>query len=356
MLPTFFGAGQEQTVQQWEGERRGQIVRLFEEQVYGITPAELPAVSFVLEGEPEALCQGRVYRQVLRVELEKDGKRCGFRSRLFWPGEGDGPWPVAVMVNPFSRNLAVASPDREANQMPYEVICSQGYAAVHADVDEACLDSAEGYLEGLMELYPPEGDAGWGAIGAWAFLTSRLIDVLVTLPQFDAAKIAVCGCSRAGKAALWCAAQDARVALVISNVSGCTGAAITRGKTGEHIADITHLFPHWMCKNYAAYANREEELPVDQHMLLALAAPRPLYVSSASEDDWADPHMEWESLLLAGELYDVYQVSRLPRQAFPAAQTPLWQGATGYHLREGAHGCRIYDWEQFVAFMKAQGW
>jgi hypothetical protein len=203
-----------------------------------------------------------------------------------------------------------------------------------------------------MELYPPEGETGWGAIGGWAFCASRVIDYLLTRDDVRPDCISVCGCSRAGKTSLWCGAQDTRVAVTISNVSGCTGAAITRGKTGERIADITSVFPHWFCANYTAYSGREDDLPVDQHMLLSICAPRPVYVSSASADDWADPQKEYEAALLCGEAYRLYGKSGLRDGPIPPCDASLQEGDVGYHNRLGEHGCEVYDWEQFLRFMR----
>ena len=350
MLPDFFEQGQPRTLQTWQTERRGTLHKLFARHVYGETPKELPTAAYRTLSS-EVVGESGITMRTIETRLSRGGKACAFRSRLFLPKKQQGPLPVVLMINPFSKNPAIlGNEERERQQMPFERITAQGFAAVHADVDEACPDNPEQYQNGLLTLYPPEGESGRGAIGAWAFLASRLIDHLATLPEIDASRIAVCGCSRAGKAALWCAAQDERIALIISNVSGCTGAAITRGKTGERIADITSRFPHWLCKAYAAYAHREEDLPVDQHQLLALLSPRPLYVSSASEDTWADPAKEYESLRRAGEIYGLYGLPHLDGP-MPPPETPVTKGATAYHSRVGEHGCRYYDWDQYLAFM-----
>jgi len=271
------------------------------------------------------------------------------------------------MLNPFSGALkatrdagdtaAVARVDAEIyGYCPPDIITAAGFIAVHAHVDEACPDDWHDYGKGFMEMYPFENnvrpDNGFGAIGAWAFCGSRVVDWLLTQGDVRSDFIAVCGHSRAGKTALWCGAQDERVAVTISNNSGCSGAAITRGKEGERIADITRVFPFWFCPRYAEYANREEKLPVDQHMLLALCAPRPVYISSASDDQWADPRKEFESAVLSGAAYELYGKTGLPTAEYPANNTPLQTGDVGYHVRTGPHACEVYDWQQFIEFMK----
>ena len=350
-IPSIFKEGSSPTVQEWEHRRRPEILRLFEEHVYGATPKELPDCEYTVTRELKGLGDDNVTMQEIYARFERKGKSCGFHSRMFLPDDRKAPAPVVIMINPFSHNESVSYPGREHDHMPYELIAEHGYIAVHADVDEACLDDPDRYRSGLLELYPSEGESGWGAIGGWAFCTSRLVDYLVTRKEADASRIAVCGCSRAGKTALWCAAQDSRIAMTVSVESGCTGAAITRGKTGEHIRDITGQFPHWMCRKYASYSNDEEKLPVDQHMLLALCAPRPLYVSSASRDDWADPKKEFEACLLASEVFELYGKEGLKGEKFPDVNSPVVKGSMGYHVRKGIHGCRVYDWLQYLSFM-----
>ena len=176
------------------------------------------------------------------------------------------------------------------------------------------------------------------------------MDYLETQPEFDAQKIAISGCSRAGKTALWCGAQDQRIATVMSNVSGTGGAALERGKIGEHISDITTNYPFWFCKNYAAYAADEDAMPVDAHMLLAMAAPRPMYLASASVDVWADIQAEYAALRLASELYTLYTPGLILPERRPAANQPFHIGRIGYHIREGIHDLTFYDWTCYMDF------
>lgn len=333
--------------------RRAEILELFAQNVYGRTPE----LSFdevkhcVLESLP---LEGGTQRETHCLYFQKQGKTVSLRYTMYdTPQRGQERWPCAVMIEPFDKNIQIQqSPRRRYEHLPYDLLLEHHLIPVFAHVDDLCPDEAPDFdARGLLRLFPRQGADAWGAVGIWAWAASRVIDCLTEDARVDAGHIAVAGCSRAGKTALWCAAQDPRVALVISNVSGCTGAAMTRGKRGEQIADITSVFPHWFCRNYRDFAGQEDRLPVDQHMLLALAAPRPLYVSSASEDDWADPEKEFESCLRVSELYERMGKTGLAGAAFPPVNTPLARGNVAYHLRQGAHGCHLYDWQQFVPFI-----
>ncbi|MDL2319344.1 acetylxylan esterase [Eubacteriales bacterium OttesenSCG-928-A19] len=352
MLPTISGTRTPLTIHAWESERRLEILRLFEEHVYGVTPKETRHACAYALSEARRSEDGKTDRYDLYTEIAGAGIVCGFHTDVYVPVEAEAPLPTAIMTDTFSLNEQVSRTEIRAHgQMPFDMLNAAGIIGVHAHVDALCIDDPEACREGLLAIYPPKGASGWGAIGAWAWAVSRVVDFLVEWPRVNPRQIAICGCSRAGKAALWCAAQDERIALTISNVSGCTGAAITRGKTGERVRDITSRFPHWTCPTYATYADDEERMPVDQHMLLALCAPRPLYVSSASEDDWADPRMEFASAGLAGEIHRLYGRTGLAIDAFPPVNTPSLEGDVAYHNREGGHGCTEYDWEQYIRFM-----
>jgi hypothetical protein len=186
--------------------------------------------------------------------------------------------------------------------MPVEEITDRHFALATFCYTDITSDSDDNFTSGIAGFYDRK-KYNWGKISMWAWAASRALDYLLTLSDIDGERVAVIGHSRLGKTALWCGANDKRVKFVISNDSGCSGGAITRGKTGERVKEITKNFPYWFCPNYTHYIENENNMPFDQHYLIAACAPRSVIIGTAVEDTWADPFSEYLAAYAASDAY-----------------------------------------------------
>ena len=294
------------TKEQWETYRRKEIMALFENFVYGVRPIERPTdLSFSAESKKNWLGLG-----ITRKTVTLSFAGYSFKTYGFLSDDAKGNLPCFdYIMHEAQSNKSQIEDDSFLNcvYIDIEEICRRGYGIfitpsyqLAPDWDSHC-----NYKEGVYPLYDTERKPNsWATISAWGWGLSRVLDYIETDADFDETRVITCGHSRGGKTALWAAAADTRFYGAISNCSGCTGASVLRGKTGEHIKDIN--ITDWFCENYHSFNDNEDMLPVDQHMLLAAIAPRPLYVASASEDDWADPMAERLSCRLASEVYRLY--------------------------------------------------
>ena len=354
-------------------ERRAELLELFEDHVYGRTPenaADVEASSELIESG-DAL-DGAAQRKQVRLTLAT-AQGGLFIDILMYAPAGVSGMPFFLVPNfdgnhainpdpaiPISAGVERDRPDKvpergsKERRFPLELIVKSGYGFATWYYGDVQPDTDDGFVNGVHPLFYAAGQSApepdeWGAIGAWAWGNSRVLEHLQADDLANAESVMAGGHSRLGKAALWTAAQDQRFAAAFANDSGCTGAAISRRQFGENVAVINSLFPHWFCANYACYSNSEADLPVDQHELVALAAPRPVYVASATEDLWADPRGEFLGVQGADAVYRMFGTEGLPAATWPPPGEPV-VGTLGYHLREGDHDLLEYDWRQYLAF------
>jgi len=340
----------------WRQTRRPEVLELFRTHVYGRAPIGRPgSLKFETVEPANGAMDGAAVRKQVKISYRGPGGEGAIRLVLFIPQR---PKPAPCFLLICNRGATNIDPTRATKSpfWPAEQIVARGYAAaafLNADVDP---DRHDGFTNGAHGIFDPPGirrpaDA-WGTIAAWAWGASRVMDYLETDPGIDARRVAVIGHSRGGKTALWAGAEDERFAMVISNDSGCGGAALARRRQpkAETIRAINRAFPHWFCQNYHAYADREDDLPVDQHMLAALIAPRLLCIGSASEDLWADPEGEYLCGLEASPVYRLFGKRGLVSDGWPPPDSPRQDGSIGYHLRTGKHGLTEYDWRCYMDF------
>lgn len=338
---------------EWEARRRAETLELFREHVYGRTP-KIDAVTFDVVEKFEQAMEGRATLKRVKITSRQGEKSFAFEAALLVPNERKGRVPAFLLIN--NRPIASADPSRQEKNgfWPAEEIIARGYATAVFRTNDVDPDKKgeEARAQGVRGAFTSPGspEDGWAAIAAWAWGASRVMDYLQTDPDIDPKKVAVIGHSRGGKTALWAGAEDPRFALVISNDSGCGGAALSRRRFGETVEAINRGFPYWFCGNFKKFDGREDALPVDQHQLVGLIAPRAVYVASADADFWADQRGEFLSLVHAGPVYGLYGQSGFREEEMPPLDMPKSAGRMAYHVRTGAHNLTPYDWKCFMDF------
>ena len=373
---TMLDATRVSSAKDWMEKRRPEVLELFREQVYGRSPERPKGLKFkVIQNDATAL-DGQAIRREVLITFARKEQTPEANMLIYLPKNTDGPVPTFLTMN-FDGNHTIhpdpgisvtrswvrnikdwgiknnraneRSRGAKRSRWAIETILNRGYGLAtiyYGDIDP---DYDDGFSNGVHRLYPKPKPDEWGSISAWAWGLSRCLDYLETDRDINANKVAVMGHSRLGKTALWTGAQDERFAMVISNNSGCGGAALSRRQFGETVKRINSSFPHWFCDNFTKYNDRVNDLPVDQHMLIALAAPRPVYIASAEKDDHADPKGEFLSGYHAGPVYELFGLKGIDSVKQPKTDQPVGQHV-GYHLRTGKHDVTDFDWEQYLNF------
>lgn len=347
-------SGMIQTPVNWASIRRPEIIRLFENNVYGQMPKAYDSLTYSITNQDGSAMMGKALLKEIDITIWRKQKPVIIHLVMFIPLQRTTAPPLFLLIN--NRGKENTDPARKTLSAfwPAELVIDSGYAVAAFHVSDLAPDNQEHYKEGVLQLYPDQlsRDNGMKAIGAWAWGASRVLDYLENDVSVDSRKVAVVGHSRGGKASLWAGATDQRFAYVFSNCSGNTGAALSRRRFGETIQRINTKFPYWFANNYTKYNDQEDSLPVDQHMLIAAIAPRPVYTTNATKDLWADPRGSFLALKHAESVYALLgKKSGLGTEMPPVGQ-PVIASPLGYHLREGEHDMTAFDWTQFVRFVK----
>ncbi|HEX8038995.1 MAG TPA: acetylxylan esterase [Chryseosolibacter sp.] len=377
----------------WESIRRPEILRKFTENVYGRVPGKPADIHYKTTFLDQHALGGKATREEVTIYFTKGEQGPSMVVLLYLPNGVKGKVPVFVGLNftgnhavqddstitvtenwkrintnnaPTLKNLWPAqrsgwaparnnkTPHRgeEEHRWPVATLIENGYGLATAYYEDVEADTPDGWKNGVRGKLQKElkiKPAEWGSISVWAWSLSRIMDYLETDERVNAREVVVTGLSRLGKTALWAGANDQRFAIVISNDSGEGGAALSKRIYGETIELINRVNPHWFIEKYKTFNFAPEKLPVHHHMLIALAAPRPVYIASAIEDKPADPKGEFLSGKFAAPAYTLYGKTGLGVAEQPPVDTPVGE-TVGYHVRRGGHDITLYDWQQFIKF------
>ncbi len=369
--------------EQWIRGRRDEILKLFEDHVYGRCPGKPGKLEFEVTSFDENALNGKAIRKEVTVHLEGRESPFSVHLLMYIPKGVKSPPPVFLGYN-FNGNHSIhtdpgialstawmrkngngnvdhratdAARGVSASRWPVETILERGFALATAYYGDIEPDHKEGWKSGIRSLYKKDADGkklelgDWSAISAWSWGLSRIMDYLETDPDVNPNQVALLGHSRLGKTALWAGAKDERFAITVSNNSGCGGAALSRRAFGETVKRINTNFPHWFCDRFSEYNDNEAALPVDQHELIALLAPRPVYVASAQEDLWADPNGEFISAREAGSVYALFGKAGVGVEQQPEVNQPVGD-FIAYHIRTGKHDVTDFDWNAYMDFAK----
>ncbi len=366
--PLVTASGQRITsAEQWFKARRPEILKLYRDEIYGHVPASAPRVTWVVaETDPAARDGSAIMKHVVGKMGDKpDAPRMNLT--LYLPVKASGPVPMLLNITfgfgprgpaaaPGKGQAAKAGTAKAAGGFdPMGEVLSRGWGYATLKYGEIQPDRPDRWTEGVIGLALKPGQTRpapdeWGTISAWAWGVSRAIDHLQTDPAVDAGRIAITGASRLGKTVLWTAAQDERAAAVFAVVPGELGASLIRRDWGETLDDMAQNFPYQFVGNLQKWVGRWNELPVDQHMLIALCAPRAVFVNGGLTDQWSDPKGEFLALVAAGPAYRLLGASDLGVSELPPLDTPVTGGDLAFHYHSGGHTAVPRDWTSFLEF------
>ena len=359
---------------EWFNHRRPEILEAYRQEIFGHSPAPGTNVTFdVWETATNAL-NGTAIRKQIEINFSGTPDSPVAHLLLYTPSTAQKPVPVFLCLQ-FNGNYTVCDdPDiaifpgwnskHGTFSMPKNPVrgefaqnwkiadtLARGYGIAIIDYNEIEPDLSHGlsFKYGVHKNFPPPGPADWGSISAWAWGASRALDYLESDHDADAKRVILFGHSRLGKTVLWAGAQDTRFAAVIANCSGEMGGALSRRDFGETVDDVAKHFPHWMCGNFQKYAGHWTNLPVDSHCLIALIAPRPLFLNTGSEDLWGDPHGEFLATRAATPVYELLGQTGITETNFPVLDHPLWH-ALSYNCHTGKHDVLPSDWDKYLDF------
>jgi len=373
--PLVFNNGKPvRTASDWMKRRRPELLELFAKNMFGRSPQPPRSIKYdVFDTDKKALGGKALRKQVtIYFSSKPDGPKEDLL--IYLPVNATKPVPVILSLS-FSGNQTAShepqiklaqvwdpkthekqpapeqSRGREQETVEKVLARGYGYATIYYQDIEPDFKGGDAY--GIRSLFrvgqtEPPVDS-WGSIGAWSYGLSRALDYLEKDKDVDAKRVAILGHSRLGKTVLWAGAMDQRFAMVLSSCSGEGGASLARRNYGETISNLTSVFPYWFCNNFQKYSGHADQLPVDTHELIALIAPRPVYITAGETDRWADPKGEFLACVAAAPVYRLLGAGGFEADQMPQLDQPITH-TIAYHIHKGGHAVTAFDWDQFLNF------
>lgn len=371
---------QVRTANVWYHERRPQLLHLFEENIYGRTPTRHDPYGIryrVFNVDRKAL-GGTAFRKQVMIYFKRDESGPKMDMLMYLPAHAKGPVPLFLCLSFSGVNAIADDPgvqigeiwntrkktqvpawpvhNATSDQWPVEKILAHGYGIAVICYNDIEPDFIGGYPYSVRTLFAKPGEMeqerapdAWGAIGAWAWGLSRAMDYLETDKTVNAKQVALVGQSRLGKTVLWAGAQDSRFAMVIDSCSGKAGASLLRHDYGETIKNLVLHWPYQFSPNFKNYIGGPDKLPVDSHELIALIAPRPVFLSTGSLDQWSDPRGTFLAAVAAGPVFNLLGAEGLDADKFPPLDNPIMH-TVGFDCHKEGHEITKADWDRFLEF------
>lgn len=341
------------SVEEWEQHRRPELLEMLKTYMYGHAPKiEHPFGFSVDEVDKNFSFDTNKSQKARKTQKTYTLKRV---TVYLTDSGADGPAVHVEVYTPNDATHPVAAFMLFSGRNATQRLLDRGYGVVAFNPTEQVADGMDAFKKGLIPYYYDKGQQyrrpdEWGCLAAWAFEASRVLDYLQADADVDARRVAILGHSRMGKAALWTAVQDERFAMAFPVNSGCCGGALSRRMIGETVWAMNDRFPYWVCDNFQQFNMREEYLPFDQHTVIALCAPRPVYLATGQDDSWADPLGEFLAGKAAEPVYALYGRAGIGCEKQPATDVAMNKGYIAYHIRTGGHAILDYDWERFLEY------
>ncbi len=377
---TFNNGKKVTTAKEWWRKRRPEVLKAVEENQYGKWPAKKLKVRYDVR-QDLGLDGGAVRKQVT-IYFSKDNEGPRADVLIYLPKDANGPVPLLLNLSFSPNNLTVADPgvkpgrswDKNTKQVRLaesnpaaskftldsviKEYLKEGYGFATLCYTDFEPDFQGGISLGVRSLYLKDGQTGfaddeWGAVSAWAWGVSNVIDYFEKDPDINAKRIALTGCSRLGKTTIWAGARDQRIAVVIPSCSGEGGAALSRRNYGETVAHLTDptRYSYQFAANYSKHASDVTKMPMDANLVISLVAPRPLLLSTGSTDTWSDAKGEFCAAVEAGPVYELLGKDDLGTNVMPAPEKPIFN-TLGFVMHDGGHGVLPQDWKYYLEFIK----